>query len=79
MCSMRLGGTKHNVLLQNDVKDNRRFIMTSLRRHICPPKTPVLQLFRNGQLSYVVNKILYAEHNGIFCCDHTLNNFISQQ
>ena len=48
MRSGRLGGTKHNVFPQNDVKDNRRFIMMSFRRHICPPKTPVPQLSRNG-------------------------------
>ena len=38
MRSWRLGGTKHNVFLQNDIKDNLRFIMTSFWRHICPPK-----------------------------------------
>ena len=31
------GGTNYNIFPQNDVKDNRYFIMTSFRRHICPP------------------------------------------
>ena len=30
-----IGWTKHNVFLQNDVKDNLPFIMTSFRRRIC--------------------------------------------
>ena len=38
MRSICLGGTKHNVFPQNDIKDNHRFIMTSFRRHICPPQ-----------------------------------------
>ena len=50
MRSGRLGRTKHNVFPQNYVQGNHCFIMTSFRRHICPPKTAVPQLCRNSQL-----------------------------
>ena len=44
---------------ENDVGGNRRFIMMSFRRHICPPKSPVPQLSRNGQ--YSVLYVLFGQ------------------
>ena len=68
--SRRLGGTKHNVFPQNDVTDNHHFIMTSFRCHICPPKTPVPQLSRNGQFryKYTVNTLCTAQYIIIHSC-----------